>query len=302
MNPLRRLWRRLRPPVLALGGGGARGFAHIGVLEVLERERVPFRGIAGTSMGAVIGAMYLHWGSAEAVRRRWEEAFERELVPDVPTIDMGGAEPDEATHPLLQLARRVRDRIVISVAVNRTTVADEDRFAEWLELLEHLLPGTARIEELPRPFVAVATDLEDGSEVRLRRGPLREAVRASASIPGLVPPVELEGRLLVDGGVVAEVPVGAAAEIGRPVVAVDVSMELPPHRPDALVLHTTFRTGLMTARLLRRYQLEEADTVLRPEVGARSWADWKLRHEFVEAGRRAAERWLGAVAAGGGAG
>ncbi len=289
MNPLRRLWRRIRPPVLALGGGGARGFAHIGVLEVLEREGVPIRAIAGTSMGAVIGAMFLEHGSAEAVRKRWEEAFERDIVPDVPSVDIGEKQPEEVPHQLLQLAKRVKDRVVISIAVNRATITEADDF---VRVLEHLLPNERRIEELPRPFVAVATDLATGDEVRIRRGPLRQAVQASSSIPGLVPPVEIDGRPLVDGGVVAEVPIGAALELGRPVVAVDVSMELPPYRPDSIVLHTLFRTGLMTSRLLRQAQLRDADAVIRPEVGARTWSDWESREAFVEAGRQAAERWL----------
>ncbi len=295
MNPLRRLWRRIRPPVLALGGGGARGFAHIGFLEVLEREKIPVRAIAGTSMGSVVGAMYLEYGSAEAVRSRWEEAFENGLVPSVPAVDIGEKAADEASHHLLQLARRVRDRLVISIAVNRATIAEADDF---VAVLEHLLPADRRIEMLPRPFVAVATDLETGEEVRLRSGPLRRAVQASSSIPGVVPPVMIDGRPLVDGGVVAEVPVGAALELGRPVVAVDVSMDLPPYSPDSIVLHTMFRTGLMTSRLLRACQLREADVVVRPDVGARNWADWESREAFIEAGRVAAERWLGSVAAG----
>ena len=294
MNPLRRLWRRVRPPVLALGGGGARGFAHIGVLEVLERERIPVRAIAGTSMGAVIGAMYLVYGSAEAVRRRWEEAFEQDLVPEVPTVDIGEKGAEEASHHLLQLAKRVRDRLVISIAINRSSIAEAD---EFVRVLEHLLPDEETFEALPRPFVTVATDLVTGEEIRLAAGPLRPAVQASSSIPGLVPPVEIGGRPLVDGGVVAEVPVGAARTLGGPVVAVDVSMDLPPYDPESIVLHTMFRTGLMTSRRLREYQLREADEVLRPDVGARTWSDWTSREAFVEAGRRAALRWLSGPAA-----
>ncbi len=290
MNVIRKLWWRLRPPVLALGGGGARGFAHLGVLEVLQDLGLPFRAVAGTSMGSVIGGMYLYWGDTAAVRERWESAFASEIVPEVPTVDVGGGSEERADNPLLQMARRFKNRLVISVAVNRSTIAEQDDF---VRVLEHLLPEDRRIEDLPRPYVAVATDIETGEEVRLRTGSLRRAIQASSSIPGLVPPVEVDGRLLVDGGVVAEVPVGAAAELGRPVVAVDVSMDLPPYRPDALVLHTTFRTGVMTSRLLRWYQLREADMVIRPQVGVSSWSEWDKREVFIEAGRRAAREVLG---------
>ncbi len=290
MNPLRRLWWRMRPPVLALGGGGARGFAHLGVLEVLEQEGLPFKAIVGTSMGSVIGGMYLYWGSAEAVRQRWETAFQERLVPEVPTVDIGGGSEERADHPLLQMARRFKNRLVISLALNRSSIAEED---EFLKVLEHLIPDERAIETLPKPFVAVATDIRSGEEVRLDRGPLLRVIHASSAIPGLVPPVEVDGRLLVDGGVVAETPIGAAAELGRPVLAVDVSMDLPAYKPDALVLHTTFRTGLMTARRLRWYQIQKADTVIRPEVGASSWSEWDRRDAFREAGRRAALELLG---------
>ncbi len=280
----------MRPPVLALGGGGARGFAHLGVLEVFEEEGLPFRAIAGTSMGSLIGGMYLYWGSAEAVRRRWETAFEKKLVPEVPTVDIGGASEEPADHPLLQMARRFKSRLVISLALNRSSIAEED---EFVNVLAHLIPEDCPIESLPKPFVAVATDIETGREVRFARGSLFGAIHASSAIPGLVPPVALDGRLLVDGGVVAETPVGAAAELGRPVLAVDVSMDLPGYRSDAIVLHTTFRTGLMTSRRLRWYQLQEADTVIRPDVGDSSWSEWNRRDAFREAGRRAALELLG---------
>ncbi len=285
MRPWVALRRRLRPPVLALGGGGARGFAHLGVLEVVERERIRVRGIAGTSAGAVMGAMLAVYGEVAAVRARWEEAFRRKLVREVPTVDAGAGE-ERADSPWLQAARRIKDRIVISFAVNRTTVLDED---DLERVLDFLLPDV-RIEELPLPFVAVATDLSTGEEVRLASGPLRPAVQASASIPGMVPPVELGGRPLVDGGVVAEVPVAAARELGRPVVAVDVSMDLPPYRQDALVIHTMFRTSLITSRQLRREQLKAADLVIRPAVGDATWSAWELRDRFLAAGRDAAER------------
>lgn len=291
MNPLRRLWWRMRPPVLALGGGGARGFAHLGVLEVLEEQGLPFKAIAGTSMGSLIGGMYLYWGSAEAVWARWETAFDKKLVPEVPTVDIGGASEERADHPLLQMARRFKNRLVISLALNRSSIAEED---EFVKVLEHLIPDDCPIESLAKPFVAVATDIETGQEVRFARGPLFGAIHASSAIPGLVPPVALGGRLLVDGGVVAETPIGAAAELGRPVLAVDVSMDLPAYRPDALVLHTTFRTGLMTSRRLRWYQLQEADTVIRPAVGASSWSEWDRRDALRKAGRLAALELLGA--------
>ncbi len=280
------LWRRW-PPVLALGGGGARGFAHLGVLEVLEQAGLSVRAVAGTSMGAVVGAMYLTEGSAAAALERWREARARGLMPTVQsTGSMAASDPGE--HPLVQVARRIRSRVVISFAVSRPTMLDG---GDLVRALEFLLPE-ADIEDLPKPLCVVATDLETGEEVRLARGPLRPAIRASSSIPGLLPATAMDGRLLVDGGVVAEVPVAAARALGRPVVAVDVSMALPPLATSGLVLDTMIRAQAMTGSLLRRQQLRQADYVLRPEIGAVTWADWDAFDRLVECGRVAA-RWLG---------
>jgi len=285
---LRQVVWKVRPPVLALGGGGARGFAHIGMLQALQEAGVRPRRIAGTSAGAVVGAMYLAYGSVEAIRERWKAAFDQELIP---TIEAFSRDDDKGAqeHFLLQAARRIRDRVVISLAINRSTVLD----GEVLEqALDFLLPDVG-IEDLPGVFVAVATDLETGDEVRLASGHLRTAVLASSSIPGLVPPVEIDGRLLVDGGVVAEVPVAAARALGRPLLAADVAMDLPAYHSDRLVLETMARTGLMTSALLRGFQLRDADVVLNPHLGPVSWSEWDHFDELVNKGYKAARALLG---------
>lgn len=285
---LQRLLWRVRPPVLALGGGGARGFAHIGVLEVFEEKGIRISGIAGTSMGALVGAMYYTTGSIETVYRLWQETIEQDLFPTVPSL-AAAREPGAREHPLLQAARRIRSRIVISMAVSRSTMLD----GSALELpFAKLLPDID-IRELGRPYIAVATDLETGEEMHLKRGSLRAAVQASSSIPGLVQGVEIEGRLLVDGAVRAEVPVKAARTLGREVVAVDVSMDLPPLRHGGLVLDTMMRTQLMTSIKLRRLQLRKCRHVIRPAVGHATWAEWERFDELVEAGRNAARDWFG---------
>ena len=285
---LRRVVWRLRRPVLALGGGGARGFAHLGVLDVLDELRLPVRAVAGTSMGAVIGAMYLSYGSAGAAIAKWREAVDRGLVPTVRPLHR---QPRARTreHPLLQAARRIRNQVVIAVAVNRSTILDG---AELMHALDFLIPETT-VDRLPKPFMAVATDLEGGTEARLARGDLRTVLRASSAIPGVVPAVEVDGRRLVDGGVLAEVPVAAARALGKPVVAVSVAMEIPPAGEDDLVLDTMMRTHMMTSRLLREQQLRGAAGVIQPGIGYATWADWNRFDELVEIGRVAAREFLG---------
>jgi NTE family protein len=283
----RTMWR-LRPPVLALGGGGARGFAHLGVLQALDQAGLSVRAIAGTSMGAVVGGMYLAYGSAARATDLWREALAQDLIPSVRPI---GRVPDADAkeHPLIQVARRIRNRVVISFAMNKSTVLDDTAL---VQALEFLIPDL-QFEDLPKPLVVVGTDLETGAEVRLRSGPIRPAMVASSAIPGMVPAVEIGGQPLVDGGVVAEVPVFAARKEGWPVIAVDVSLDVPPLKPDDLVLDTMMRTQMMTARLLRRRQLRSATQVIRPGVGEARWAEWNRFDEFIDAGRKATLDFLG---------
>ena len=285
---LRRVLWRLRRPVLALGGGGARGFAHLGVLEVLDQQRLPVRAIAGTSMGAVIGAMYLSYGSAGAAIAKWREAIDRGLVPTVRPLRRP---PRDRTreHPLLQAARRIRSQVVIAVAVNRSTILDG---AELMHALDFLIPETTA-DQLPRPFIAVATDLEAGTEARLSRGDLRAILRASSAIPGVVPAVELDGRRLVDGGVLAEVPVAAARTLGM--------ARRRRQRGDG---DPAGRRGRHGARhhdadshddrpVAARAAAAGAAGVIVPRVGYATWADWNRFEALLEIGRAAAREFFG---------
>lgn len=194
-----------RPPgvVLALGGGGAAGLAHIGVLQELRENNIPVRAIAGTSIGAEIGAFYAAGMPLEelvgiATGFDWKQTLGL-FLPDLPT---GG--------------------FVSGVRI--------------LEFLRRRL-GERHIEDLAIGFVAVAADLESGAQVVIDRGDLVEAVRASVSIPGLIAPLRLSGRVLVDGGVINPLPFDVARQrFGGPVVAVAVhagarGLPRPPSAP-----------------------------------------------------------------------
>jgi NTE family protein len=279
---------RFRSPVLALGGGGARGFVHIGVMRVLDANSIGARAIVGTSMGSLMGAMYLAHGNASAVEERWRNAMGLGILPVVRQVRMV-PRAEKKEHPLIQVARQIKNQVVVSFALNRSTVLDG---AVLDQAVDHLLPDIL-IEDLPKPFVAVATDLESGEEVRLNSGSLRMAVKASSSIPGMVPAKLINGRSLVDGGVVAEVPVDAAREQGRPVLVVDASMEIPPVEDDDLALDTMMRTQMMTSQLLRQRQLAEATWMIRPKIGSVAWADWGTIDEMIAAGESAAREFFG---------
>jgi NTE family protein len=295
--------------VLALGGGGARGLAHIGVLEVLAESGLPVRAVVGTSIGAEIGA-FLAAGMSVAEMTSVATSLDWKLVLRLffPDLRAGG-------------------------------LVSGERIVSWLA--DKL--GAVRIEDLALPFAAVATDLESGEEVVLDRGPLVEAVRASLSIPGTLAPSRLGGRLLVDGGVVNQVPADVARRLhGGPVLAVAVhaaSQAWPGPAPKAgpwrerlaqlrerwmrraprlrkrlqaeaapaegddepgwsplLVLQ---RSALVSQEMLVRLRQEASppDVLLVPDVGDVGMLEFYEAEEAIEAGRVAARARLEEIAA-----
>jgi NTE family protein len=259
---------------LALGGGGARGFAHAGVLAVLERRGLHPVALAGTSMGALVGALYA-----------------------------SGVAPDRMaeTFGLLDFKGVVS---VAALSLGPESVLTADKFEERLR---EVLPAT--FAELTMPLSCVATDLTTGERVVMSAGDLPRAIRASMSIPVLYEPVHAEGRVLVDGGVVDPVPVEAARHLGGdPVVAVDVSALLP--EPEAVEAEavpagqkpapasggksTAIQIGTrsldVASHWLARGPLATAAVVITPDVGGYSIADFVDIPAIIAAGAAAAER------------
>ncbi|HIK59282.1 MAG TPA: hypothetical protein EYF98_01160 [Planctomycetes bacterium] len=188
----------MSPVILALGCGGARGMAHIGVIRTLEEAGLRVAGVAGTSIGSAVGGVHCA-GVLDSYEKRMRAMTRREVLalldPGLPSSGLfGGAR---------------------------------------LERLMREMCGDLRIEALDLPFVAIAVDLADGTEVRLQGGDLVAAVRASSSIPGIFRPVRQDGRWLVDGGLVSPVPVPAARTLGpHPIVAVNLNQTGGPPLPD----------------------------------------------------------------------
>ncbi|MFC4068949.1 patatin-like phospholipase family protein [Actinoplanes subglobosus] len=250
------------PPIrigLALGGGAVRGAAHIGVLDVLDRAGLRPAVITGTSAGALVGALYAH-----------------------------GMSPAD----IAKLAQTLRWARLVRPGRTRKALFETSKLGLFLEAA---LDGVD-FDDLDVPFAAVACDLTTGREVVMRSGPVASAVLASAAIPGVFSPVERDGHLLVDGGLVTMVPAALAREMGADIViAVDVSGPLP-RRPPTTVLH--IMVAVSTLQPGGRDSLEEdADLVLKPDVDA--YAFWELSRipEFEDAGRSAAEKALPVVRA-----
>jgi NTE family protein len=290
------LRRRRRPGLaLALGGGGARGVAHFGVLLALEEAGIPVVSVVGTSAGAVVGAMWLAYGSAAAAEARWREFLRSGLLPDSLPNTRLTDNVSSRDNLLLSFARRVQAgaSFAFAVALERPSLIEREEFDRAIAFL---LPEVA-IESLRLPFAAVATDFGSGLPIALRQGPLRLAVAASSAIPGVIPPYSWRGRALIDGGVVADVPAAQARLLGAaPVLAVDIGETLPP--ADALrtsVPGALMRAGIMTHQALRDFIVREADLVLRPDVGRIHWSEFDRSAEAIEAGRAAALGLLGAI-------
>lgn len=274
---------------LVLSGGGARGLAHVGVIRALEEYGVQVDVIVGTSMGAIVGGLRASGLDAEALERvargtDWALAFtDRSPRQDQPYIFRqldAGLAADYRLHI-------TRGRIVLP----RSVLKGQHMTA----MLDDLFVAVDRVDDfdaLPIPFRAVAADLVSGEQVVLDRGRLSTAVRASMSIPGLLEPVEMEGRLLVDGGVVNNIPVDVARSLGATrLLVVDVGT---PRRQlediQSLVDVMDQLTGLMVrgnsdAQLA---SLGEQDLLIRPQLDSVSNASFGEAEAALEAGYRAA--------------
>jgi NTE family protein len=239
---------------LVLGGGAARGFAHIGVIRVLEQERIPVDLVVGTSVGSLIGALYAsHRDSFElewtAFQLDQDDLFDFGIVNAV--VGMGYAKGEK-------LERFVRDSV-----------------------------KQKEIEKLRLPFAAVATDLNWGGRVVLDKGSVARAVRASSAIPGVFEPVEHQGKLLVDGGVVDNIPIDVARAKGADlVIAVDISADVGNTDIKNVVDVMLQATNIMFAVNVG-FLRQGADVLVQPKVGV-GMLDFTKKKECMLAGIEAA--------------
>jgi NTE family protein len=237
---------------LALGGGAARGFAHVGVIAVLEEAGLKPQVIAGTSAGSLVAALYAS-GKTSAQLQQTALSMEEVAFTDwmLPIFGRGMFRGDA-------LARYVND----------------------------LVAGRL-IENMAIPLGIVATDLNSGEAVLFRRGDAGTAVRASSAVPAVFVPVKISGREYVDGGLVAPVPVKFVRQMGAdPVVAVDISSP-PEANPASDTLQILLQTFAIMGKSINQYELKEADVVVRPsQVGLKS-ADFSARERAIASGRAA---------------
>ncbi len=274
---------------LALGGGAARGLAHIGVLKVLEENQVPIDLIVGTSVGALVGGVYATTRSAAATEQRFREfIFSKEFKRT--RFDFLKESRQARPGLLYNFVSLIKKGIFYSFSMAKTSWISAEHF-------EHNINSVlddVRIEQTPIPFAAVATDLNRGEEVILREGSLRTAVSASSAVPGLLPPVPIDGRLLIDGGWMCKVPVLPALRLGASVViGVDVSKEIEDTSGLRSGLDIMVRANALKAEALKIMQCRFADVLIEPDVDHVHWADFSAIVECIALGEKAARRKIG---------
>ena len=185
-----------------------------------------------------------------------------------------------------QVAKLVKERVVINLAQSKSSLVSGNRLKAAMEFL---IPE-GRIEDTKIPFYAVASNILNAQQVVFSEGDMRSIVGASASIPGFLPPAEINGYMLVDGSVVCPIPVETARELGADIViAVDVGQQLNDNPDLNNVIDIIFQTQHMTARHYNLHLLKGADVVVRPNVGLVHWSEFKLLNYMIEEGERVAE-------------
>ncbi len=240
---------------LALGGGAARGFAHIGVIKALEAQGIQADIVVGTSAGSVVGALYAAGNNGFALQRV--------------AMDMDEATISDWAIPLFGKVSGVLKGDALQNYVNKAV---------------HNVP----MEKLKIPFGAVATDLNSGQPILFQRGNTGQAVRASSSVPSVFQPVKIGTHTYVDGGLVAPVPVRFAREMGADfIIAVNISTQTDA-QATLSSLEVLMQTFSIMGQRLNHYELKDADVVITPSLGTMGGGDFNSRNLAILAGEQAA--------------
>jgi NTE family protein len=236
---------------LVLGAGAAKGFAHIGVLKVLENNKIPIHMIVGTSAGSFVGSFYAYGFNA---------------------------------YQLQKIAIQINKTDIVDLVFPDNGFIQGQKIESYVNKMLNNTP----IEKLKIPFYAVATDIQKGEEVAFGKGNTGMAVRASCSIPGVFTPVKIGNKVYVDGGVVSPIAVDAARKYGADIViAVDVSAD-NESAPPKNTLETILQSINIMYAHLAVIQLSKSDIVIKPKVGYIASYDFEKRHEAILAGEKAA--------------
>lgn len=278
---------------VALSGGGSLGLAHIGVIQYFEEHHIPIDDVSGTSMGGLIGALYAAGMDSRQITHVVEQADWNALLnPNPQFIDQPVADKQKWNRTFGNLTLRLNKGFALPAGLNpgeslslllsRTTVAYSD---------------VSNFDELPTPFRCVATDLISGNAMVLRRGSLAQAMRATMSLPAIFSPVKQDGMVLVDGGIVQNIPVEVAREMGAQTV-IAVALQTPDAKVEQLkslpdILRQTVSVAIAQNE---RRSLASADLVISVDTRNFSGTDYAKWKQIIQAGYEAARAQSAALA------
>jgi NTE family protein len=273
---------------IALGGGGARGLAHAGVLKVLEEEGIPLHYITGTSIGAVVGAAYAQNPKADFLIERFEQSLDEAFYSQLGLSYLKTNDCQEGSF-LHQTTENIKRRIAINLAQSRTGLLKEIRLKK---ILVRLI-DQGHIEDTKIPLGVVATSLHTGDDIVFKSGDIIDAVAASSSIPGFLCPVCLSGDLITDGGVSCPVPV---KYLPRTEVDVTIGVELSVRDFSRLesvnAIEIIGRADMITSRNFSRMMAGTADVAIFPDTKNIHWSEFSRAGELIEAGIESAREKL----------
>lgn len=277
---------RNRNFVLGLGGGGGRGLAHLGVLQALDQHDLKPSAIVGTSIGALFGAMYALYSDAEVVISRVMEVLTSDSFKHLQLPHLRDAETEDHTW-LGKLTASARQSVLYTRAATGIALTDT---AAMHDIVNHLCKHSG-YHDLSIPLHITAVHFPSGEIELFSNGDLTRCLVASMAIPGVFEPVDIDGRLYVDGGIACELPAKEARMIAKPdqtVVVVDVGARPDPNNVPETVIGMLDWSIRIKSHYLREYKAEYSDVLIEPVPGFRQWSDFSHPRQEIERGRQVA--------------
>lgn len=277
---------------LVLGGGGARGLAHIGILKVLENAGLRPDVISGTSMGALVGAAYAQNPQAESIEQRFHQFIFSEKFKTLGGIRFRQEHFYEPENLLSQISREFKRRIIINLAAQRKSLLKSTRMAAAIEELVE----QGNVDDTIISFSCAAIDLVSGQEKIFISGDIQRAVKASMALPGFLPPVEYDDYQLVDGSVSVNFPVQPVLDQGVDVLVLsNVSTPFEVGIKPGNVVDIIMRSHLVATKKINEMALSHADFVMNPPIGSIHWSDFEKIDLLIERGEGEANKSIGAL-------
>jgi len=268
---------------VALGGGGARGACHIGVLKSLERRGIIPDIISGTSAGSMIGAMYASHASADIVEEKYTEHVNGEDFKDLGFRYIPNNEKDDSVFS--QVFKQIKNQYILMVSSTRKSLVKNERLAKAANNLFE----SNQFDDLKIPLIVTATDLISGKPMLYKAGNVVDAVVKSSSIPGFVEPTYIDNRMLLDGGIVFPTPVPPLVGECDFIIAVNISKAFNASEEPDNIFEITNRARDISTLHLNSYLLKQSDFVISPEHKDVHWSAFDRTDEFIENGYNAAE-------------